>query len=178
VSEIIVPESYLTEMPTTLKIERSANACLPLRVQRVGQPLRGRPPSTVYNSGSLRVSLAPRLVHLHSVVTCMPTYQTALLALVARLLCSESDLSPSTGSSTPMRSRRSFRFCVRRSPTPSGPNSPRRRQETPTPTRIHHAARQIEFVDNENEIRLPVVKNSLRLERKEIRHESNHFGKK
>ncbi len=138
----------------------------------------GTTPSTVYNSGGLRVSLAPRLAYPHSVETRMPTYRTALTALVARHLCSESDRSPSTGSSTPMRSRRAVRFCVRRSPGPLASDSRRRRQERPTPTRIHHAAHQIEFVDYENETRLPVGKNSFSLKRKEIRHESNHFGKK
>jgi hypothetical protein len=138
----------------------------------------GTTPSTVYNPGALRVSFAPRLPYPRSVVTRMPTYRTALLALVARLLCSESDLSPSSGSSKPMRSRRSVRFCVRRSPAPSAPSSPRRRQETQTPTKIHRAAHQFEFVDYENEARLPIRKKSFSLERKEIRHESNHFGKK
>jgi hypothetical protein len=67
-------------------------------------------------------------------VTRMPTYRTELSALVARQLCPESDLAPSTGSSTPMRSQRSVRSCVRRALTPAAPNSRRRRQETSTPT--------------------------------------------
>ena len=138
----------------------------------------GRPPSTVYNSVALRVSLSPRLSYPHSVVTRMPTYRTALTALVARLLGSESGRSPSTGSSTPMRSRRAVRFCVRRSPGPLASNSRRRRQQRPTPARIDHAAHPIEFVDNEIKTRLAAVSNSFSLERKELRHESNHFEKK
>src|SRR5271167_4837248 len=140
----------------------------------VGGPLPVLLPSTVYNSGSLRVSLPPRLAHPHRVVTRMPTYRTELSGLVARHLCPESDLSPSTGSSTPMRSQRSVRFCVRRALTPSAPNSRRRRQETSTPTSPSHL---IELVDNENDTRLRMAKNSFSLERQEIRHESNHFGK-
>jgi D-arabinose 1-dehydrogenase-like Zn-dependent alcohol dehydrogenase len=40
---------------------------------------------------------------------------------------------PSTGASTQIRARRSIRFCGRRSPIRSVPNSWRRRQETPSP---------------------------------------------
>jgi hypothetical protein len=47
----------------------------------VSGPLPGRPPSTVYNSGLLRVSWASRRAYPHSVVIRRPTHRTALLAL-------------------------------------------------------------------------------------------------
>jgi aryl-alcohol dehydrogenase-like predicted oxidoreductase len=51
--------------------------------------------------------------------------------------------APSTGTLTPMRTRRSIRFCGRRSPIRLVPNSWRRRQETRSPPRRHEAANHV-----------------------------------
>jgi aryl-alcohol dehydrogenase-like predicted oxidoreductase len=56
--------------------------------------------------------------------------------------------APSTGSSTRMRSRRSIRFCGRRSLIRLVPNSWRRRQETASLPRTNGSGVRIEFSNN------------------------------